>query len=313
MTEETPTPSIDHPNSPSAAVQPPSRRDPFPLLYGVGFLILAAAIFYVWKNPNPPVETAAEAAAKRATEQRITEIDTRLAKLEQRPEPDFGRIVKRMDALDGRIADQTQVGTRLDTLSGRIEALAGRDQAAQDAVKQQTEGLGKRIASMETKVGGLDVVSKRLNRIARLQEAAFALAAGHPVGDLPDAPEALSRFAHAAPPTESQIRLRFPIAERAALAAKQPDTEDGPFAGRVWERAQGLLTIRRGDDVVIGQQASIVLGQARTALDAGDLAGAVSAVSELKGPPSQAMADWLADARALLGARSALASMADQA
>jgi hypothetical protein len=81
----------------------------------------------------------------------------------------------------------------------------------------------------------------------------------------------------------------------------------------VWERAQDLVTVHRGDDVVVGNPASVTLGQAREALDAGDLKGAISVVETLRGPPRQAMSDWLAQAKALADARLALANLAGQA
>jgi hypothetical protein len=54
------------------------------------------------------------------------------------------------------------------------------------------------------------------------------------------------------------------------------------------------------------------LGHAREALEAGDLKGAIAAVETLKGQPQQAMAKWLADAKSLVDARAALASLAGQ-
>jgi hypothetical protein len=313
MTEQPLLPPPEEPPEPLVSPPKPPRRDPVPWLYGLGFLVLAVAILYLWQNPGMPGETAGNASALHAVDQRLTDSDTRLIRLEQRPAPDLGKISARVDALDGRVADQTQLASRLDTLSGRIESLSGRDQSGQDANKQQLDALTSRVAALELKAGSLDAVTKRLNRIARLQEASFSLASGHPIGDVPDAPEALSRYARAAPPTEAQLRLRFPHAEQIALAAKQPDESDAPFIGRVWERAQGLVTIRRGDDVVIGNPSAITLSHARVALDAGDLAGAVEAIQALKGQPEQAMADWLTQAKGLLGARSALAEMANQA
>jgi len=97
------------------------------------------------------------------------------------------------------------------------------------------------------------------------------------------------------------------------LAAIQPDQGYGPFVDRVLERAQGLITIRRGNDVVVGNTSAIALNNAQAALDAGDLGGAVSAVGSLKGQPAQAMANWLSSAKALLSARTALADMAEHA
>jgi hypothetical protein len=243
----------------------------------------------------------------------VADIDGRLTRLEQRPTPDLGKLTARLDALDGRVVDQTQLAVRVDTLSGRIESLSGRDQTGLDATRQQVDALTNRVAAVESHAGNLGSLTKRLDRIARLQEASFALAAGRPIGDLPNAPDALARYARAAPPTEAQLRLRFPREAQTALAAKQPDRSDAPFADRVWERAQGLITVRRGDDVVVGNPAAIILSRAQTTLDAGDIAGAVNAVEALSGQPAKAMANWLSDAKALLSARSALAEMADQA
>ena len=313
MTEQPLLPPPDEPSGPAVVAPKRRQRDLLPWLYGVGFLMLATAILYTWQYPGTPGETSGDALAIRAVEQRLADIDVRLTRLEQRPTADLGNITARVDALDGRVADQTQLASRLDTLSGRIESLSGRDQSGLDATKQQIDALTSRIAAIDANAGNLDAMTKRLNRIARLQEASFALASGQPIGDLPNAPDALTRYAHTAPPTEAQLRLRFPRDEQAALAAKQPGESDMPFVGRVWERAQGLITIRRGDDVVVGNPSAIALSHALAALNDGDLTGAVSAVEALKGQPGQAMANWLADAKALLGARSALANMADQA
>jgi hypothetical protein len=315
---------------PAVTAPKPPQRDLVPWLYALGFLVLAGAVFYLWQYPSTPGEPAAEASAIQSVEQHLADIDGRLGRLEQQPTADLGKLTARLDALDariadqtqlasqvetlsGRIADQTQLASRVDALSGRIESLSGRDQTGLDANKQQLDALTNRIAAIEANAVSLDGVTKRLNRIARLQQVSLALAAGRPIGDLPDAPEALTRYAHAAPPTLAQLRLRFPQDEQAALAAKQPDDSNAPLVGRVWDRAQGLITIRRGDDVVVGNPAAIVLTHAQSALDAGDLVGAVNAVEALKGPPGQAMAQWLADAKALLSAQTALADMAAQA
>jgi hypothetical protein len=303
----------DEPSEPTPVVPNPPHRDLVPWLYGLGFVVLAVAIVYLWQYPSMPDGTANDASAIHTVEQRLADIDARLTRLEQRPTADLAKITARVDALDGRVADQTQVAIRLDTLSGRLDALLRGDQAGLDSTKQQLDALTNRVNAIEANAGNVDAMTKRLNRIARLQEASFALASGQPIGDLPNAPEALTRFAHVAPPTEAQLRLRFPRDEETALAAKQPGDSDAPFIGRVWERVQGLVTIRRGDNIVVGNPTAVALDHARVALDAGDLAAAADAVGALKGQPSQAMANWLADAKALLNARSALAHMADQA
>jgi hypothetical protein len=121
----------------------------------------------------------------------------------------------------------------------------------------------------------------------------------------------VARFAATSPPAEASLRLAFPAAEHAALAAGRTDTDAGPLVVRLL--AQTGVVVRQGDRVVVGDAAAGVLARAQTALDAGDVAGAVAAVSSLSGPPAAAMASWLADAQALLAARAALADMSAHA
>jgi hypothetical protein len=313
MTEQSLLPPPEEAPEATAAAPKPPPRDLVPWFYGLGFLILAAAIVYLWQYPSTPADNTGAVSALQTVDQRLTDMDARMSRLEQRPTVDLGKVTARIDALDGRMADQTQLASRVDTLSGRIESLSGRNQTGIDATKQQIDALTARVAALEASAGSSDALVKRLNRVARMQQASIALSNGQPLGDLSGAPEALARYAHAAPPTEAALRLRFPQAEQAALAAAQPANSDAPFLGRVMERAQGLITIRRGDNVVVGDAAAIALSHAQTALDAGDLAGAVAAVETLTGQPGQAMANWVADAKALLNARAALVQMADQA
>ena len=313
MTEQTLLPPPGDMPGPAAA--PPRRQYPdvLPWLCGLGFIVLAVAIAYVWQFPNAPRGIDADSRALRATAQQIADMESRLSRIEKHPPPDFGQLIARVDALDGRVADQTQLASRLDTLSGRIESLSGRNQTGIDATGQKIDELAARVAALEASAGAIEAVTKRLNRIARLQEASFALESGRPIGDVPDAPEALARFAHTPPPTEASLRLRFAPAEQAALASKQPDAAVIPLVDRVLQRAESLITIKRGNDIVVGSPSAVALGRARSALDLGDLQGAVTAVETLNGQPAEAMAQWLADAKAILAARSALDQMADKA
>jgi hypothetical protein len=77
----------------------------------------------------------------------------------------------------------------------------------------------------------------------------------------------------------------------------------------MWRKAQTLVTVRQGDTVLVGAPAAVTLNAARGKLDAGDLAGAVAALSALDGPAAKAMAGWRSDAQALLDARAALTSL----
>ena len=305
--------SPDHPADTAGDPPPPSASNSaLPWLCGLGFLVLAGGIYASWQYPRNGWP-----AAIQAMQRELSDFDARIVRLEQRPAPisqaEFAKLSARIDVLEGRASDETQLGSRVDAVSGRVESLSGRLQAGLDGIKQQEDRLAGRLGTLEKSAGSLDSVSDHLNRVARLQEAALALAAGHPIGDVPGAPAALAQYAHTAPPTEAQLRILFSQSESAAIAAKQPDNTATPFIDRVWERAQDLVTVHRGEDVVVGNPASVTLGQARVALDAGDLKGAISAIELLKGQPRQAMASWLAEAKSLVDARAALADLAGQA
>jgi len=343
MTEETVPPIPDQPaiTADPAPQRPAIEQNRLPAwLYGLGFLILAAAIFYVWRYPTVPAETiqsvneihavndkvAAAGEKIAAVDQKVAGVDGRLTQVADRPipVPDLDKLTARLDALEARLPDQTQSASRLDVLSGRIEALSGHDQTNLDVLKQQLDKdldtlkqqLDKntsRISALEKTASSLGTVSARVDRGARVQAVGAALAAGQPLGDIPGAPPALSRFAHSAPPTEAELRMTFPAVERAALAAAQTGIDNAPFIDRVWDKTQGLLTVRQGNDLVLGNQSAAALSRAHTALDAGDLVAAANAVATLKGEALQATDGWLAEAKALIDARAALADMAAHA
>jgi hypothetical protein len=221
--------------------------------------------------------------------------------------PDLRPVLARVEALE-KERDPAKVAA----LAERIDALSARDPGAElrgklDAVEHQLTVLG----ASDSKLAG---TSGDAARLGRLGAADIALAAGRPLGPIPDAPEALSRFATAAPPTEAGLRLAFPTAAEAALKVSVPDTEGKPFLDRVLARLEGsrLITVREGDRVVVGNSTAATLAHARALLDAGDLGGVVRAVGTLTGPAAEPMAPWLADAKALQAAREALASLAEK-
>ena len=329
MNEQTERPMSEEPSvAPATPSVPPAsapariaaKADPMPWLYGGGFLILLLGLVFVWLNPNLPPSLAAAAPAIQSADQRIAVLDSRLKQLEARPVPppaatpsDVVKLATRLDILETRDkADPAQVAQRLDVMAGRIEGMTGRLQTSIDTEKQDIETLSARITVLEKAANSGAAIAARLDRVARLDDAAMKLASGKPIGDLPNAPPALAKFAKVAPPTQAQLRLTFPQAEDAALAAEQPNLKNAPLVDRAWEKMQALVTIRRGDAVVVGNMSAVILGAARTSLDAGDLAGAVDALGHLADAPKQAMAKWIADAKALLDARAALVSMAGQ-
>jgi hypothetical protein len=329
-------PAPDAANRPAAAR---SKRDVVPALYLIGFVVLAAAIGWLWQNPpvSPPLPPSPEVEQLR---QQMNALESRLARLEQRPVPvmppaaDIAPLAARVAALEARnppppvylapletaIADLQRrpvgdpaLSARVDAVAGRMDALTGRVEAMDAVMGHRLDAVEARLAPLEKNAGQITTLADRSARIARIQAAQAALDSGVKLGDLPGAAAALARYATAAPPTEASLRLSFPAVADAAMAASRPAVDDKPFLDRAWAKAQDLVTLRQGDHVILGDPAAGILARARAALDAGDLAGAVSALGALTGPAAAAVADWKAQAQGLLDARKALADMAAHA
>jgi hypothetical protein len=335
MTE--PEPPAPPPLETPAEPDPPpavARRNLLPWFSGAGFLFLATALVWMWMHPfnEPPAAMQADALAQPLAivearlarlEQRpvaapaasgqvpdLAPITARVAALEQRPVANVAPLEARIAALEARPPADSQLAGRIDALSARAESLDTAQRAAQSDLVRRLDANDARIAAVERSAGQIAALADREGRVARVQAAQVALNAGQRLGDVSGAPPALARFANASPPTEAALRLSFPSAAREALAAARPPSEGKPLLARLWAETQDLVTVRQGDRVLVGDPAAGVLARARAALDAGDLAGAVAAVATMTGAPADAMAGWLADARALLEARAALAEWA---
>jgi hypothetical protein len=325
-------PLTDGPSAPPQMSSARPARDPLPWLLGLGFLVLAGAIGFVWWSaPQPPSQPPAGLQALQDRVARLEQrpvappvgapaeavdlgpLTARVAALERRATPDLAPLEGRVAAVEKQAADNSQFAARLDALSSRVDALSGRDQNAQGDIARRLDADEARLATLEHATAQMTDMAEHAARLARIQAAETALAAGQPLGELPAAPPAVARFAAAKPPTEASLRLAYPQAERAALATSRSDTGESTFLSRVLAHAEDLVTVRQGDRVLVGDPAAGVLARAHAALDAGDLAGAVAAVSSLSGPSGAAMAVWLADAKALLQARAGLADMAAHA
>lgn len=185
------------------------------------------------------------------------------------------------------------------------------------AIEPTLNALQDRVAALSGRVDSLEANFKRANdasaalvaTIARLHAAGIALQAGQKLGEVPGATAALARYADTAPPTEASLRLSFEMAAIAAHAASTPDNVALSTVDRMWQRVQTLITIRHGNQIVVGTPAAVTLSAARLRLEAGDLTGAVAALSALDAPAKAAMAAWLGEAQALLDARAALADL----
>jgi hypothetical protein len=301
MTEDTPAPAeLPQPTAepPRPAAEPPvpdaaPRKRKLPgVLVLVGFVITAAGGAWLFQQQQdlaarlqPPPSVAPARVA--ALESRLDTLQQRLAQLEQRP---------------AATPDLTALEARLGQVAARVDALQGSDAGLVQALAGKVQTLEQRLAQTEQH-------EQAAVRLARLQAAGVALAAGQALGDIPGAPPALAKFAAAAPPTEGALRSSFPVAAGAAEQASLPSTAGLSLAARMWQRVESLVTVQQGSKVLVGPPASHVLAQARARLDDGDLAGAVGALDQLDPAAAKAMAGWRTQAQSLLDARAALAGM----
>ena len=256
-------------------------------------------------RPAPSGPTAAPAV-------NLAPLEARIAAVEGRAPVNLQPLEARVAALEGKPPPAPFDPA---PLTGRLDVLAGKQAADAAAVNGRLNGVDARVAAVADQAkqtaGQIGTVAERSGRVVRLQAAMAALEAGQPLGDIPGAPPAVARFAAAPPKTEQELRRSFDAAAEAARQAGQPALmENRTFGDRLWARAQQAVTVRQSDRVLIGDPLAGKTTVARAALDAGDLAGAVKALDGLAGPAKEAMAEWTGQARALLDARAALASMA---
>ena len=298
MAPATQAPPTQAPGKPLAreAVSPgpSSSSRALPVLYFLGFATLAGAVAWIWQNPPPPTEPPVG-----ALQARLDALESRPAEIRSAPAFDPAPLLARIAALEARAQTTLPLAPVLP--------------ASPEFIPPDLGPIQARIAALEARpaINPADAaLGERIGRIARIQAIAAALETGHKLGDVPDAPPALQRFANVNPPTEAGLRLAFPAEAQAALVASRPIDPGWPWLTRIWGRLQSLVTIREGERVLVGDPAAGVVAAAQRALDAGDIAGAVTALGRLNPQAAQAMTGWTDQAKALLEARTALAMMA---
>ena len=249
-----------------------------------------------------------------------------IAELEQR----LGRVAEASDqiaALSGKLealAEQVAAGqersgqaaTDVAALSGQVKLL---DERAETLVAD-VGALRSRLASAEERVTAAGDAGGRAAGLTLLAaqvaaaieqgepyqaplESLRALGAEDPVVD--EAATRLASTATAGVPTLKQLRESFERTAGEIVQSAQAPAGDG-----VLERAAGslmrLVTIRPVGADAEGDHAAARVARAEARLADGDLAGAVAELEGLEGPPAEAAAPWLEQARARLAAQDAL-------
>jgi hypothetical protein len=75
-------------------------------------------------------------------------------------------------------------------------------------------------------------------------------------------------------------------------------------------RLSGLVTVRRGEEILFGDAAAAEIERARRAVEAGDLEAALRHLARLSPAAREAMRAWIGQAESLVAARAALRQMA---
>jgi predicted nucleic acid-binding Zn-ribbon protein len=247
--------------------------------------------------PSPDLDATKQALA--TASQAINANKQALADLNQRVADAFGAQKTAVDQLGTRI-------DKLDTGTGQLDARLSK-------LEQGAGQIGARLGKVEAGAGVASQIQKdttRVVRVAQVQAAIVALEEGRPLGKIDGAPPELARYATTALPTEAALRESFPALAKHARDVSVPDLSGKSFWARALTRMQQSVTVREGEDVLVGDPAAGILTDAGHHLDIGDLAGTVKTLTHLGGPAAKVMKPWEDDATALIAARTALAALA---
>ena len=207
------------------------------------------------------------------------------------------------------------------TVSGQVAGLGVDDlRSSTAALSTKLDSLDTRLDTVEGQVRG-QVAAERNAMLLALGQLDDAVAAGQPYAQslslmssyaddrAPTAAMAtLQSHATSGVTTLSALRVRFKDTGDAIVAADYDATADEGLFGDVVRNLSKLVIVRSRDPNDPG--ANGVVARSEAALEAGNLAGAVSEVESLEGPPAQVAASWLADAKARLAVDSALTALA---
>ncbi|WP_298285807.1 hypothetical protein [Acidocella sp.] len=273
--------------TPSAPAAPPAPAKAhtghaiISALLGTGLVLLGAGEGYLWYTQRAHQADGTQLAILQTQVE-----DLRTAFAHTAPPPDSLQV-------------QANLAQKLLDLGAQLTALQTQEAADHGQLTQ-----------MQANSADLGQLTQRLTLLNALETARLALESGRPLGTIPNAPPALAPYATTPLPTMAQLQETFPAAAEAGLAASVSETGQASVWARVKLRLESLITISNGPHVLFGPPAAAAITQARAALRAGDLQGAVSALQTLPPGTLGAMAPWPAQAQAVLAAQAALIGMA---
>lgn len=247
---------------------------------------------------NAKVRAAADAQAA---------LDQRLSALEKQPvegggvsEAALGAFQRDLDALRAQMAETGG------TASATQQEIAAAAEAAQAQIKAAESQAAELRAQSEA-------AAKRTMAQAAVARLGAALDSGVPLApalaDLSAAGLALPTAIGDQVPGLTELQVHFPEAARTALAASRRAAADGSIGQRIGAFLMAQ-TGARSLEPKEGGSPDAILSRAQAAVDAGDIAKAVSEIETLPEAGQAAMADWVTAAKTRLGALEALGVLA---
>jgi hypothetical protein len=325
-------------DAPSEAAKAGARRPPAAkerrvavtaAVSSIALIIIALVVWSQWSPPTAPAPAPAQAVAPApftpAPSTSEEDLLARIAALESKLAGLGETLSGAQQRITGDAATAAERSATIDSLARRLGSVeAGMAAAA---------GLAARIAALEKDIEALRRAAPGGAHASRgvvlalgAIELRDAIGRGAPFGAEITALEQafaddaltmavlapLSKWAPGGVPSHDDLARRLErLAPRLLRAAKRP--ADGGWIEGTWARISALVVIRPTGGDVVGDKPGAVLARAEAKLALGDLDGAVGEVERLSGPAAVASGDWLAAARARLGAKAAIAALSARA
>lgn len=222
------------------------------------------------------------------------------------PQPEQPDISQPLEDIDQRLS-QLEIGSdRLDAVEQQLGTIQSSLSEVRTAVTQTGEEA-KRPAATVLAVNQLAEALGRSGGYAQQLETVRVIAGDDAA--LAEALGTLQQWAGSGVTTFGELRARFPEMAR-AVAQTDYRREGDSWLDSVTNRLTSLVTVRKvGDAALAAGGTDAALTQAETALQNGDLSGAVKALESLDGPAAEAASGWLKQAQDRLAAEQALADL----
>lgn len=266
-------------------------------------------------TPPPPDLSGVQAAldeagsATRAAQETLTALEARVTALENRP------AAVPMDG--GAPVDLSGLQAQIDTLRAEMATGGPAEAAAREQIAAAVAEAQAQIGAVRDEAGklsaGAEAAAQRAVAQAAVARVAAAFESGAPMAPaLADAQAAgltVPAVLSGDVPTLSALQTAFPEAARAGLAASRK-AAPGQTLGARFKSFFMAQTGARSLEPKTGEDADAVLSRAQAAVDAGDLAAAMTEISALPQAGQAVMTGWLTQAQKRLDAARAVSDLA---